>query len=307
MRQSVSSAGNAPGIVQRAQCWKIGQSDHQINKSADQEMTSEGWRGWDQYAPFYDWENARTMGRQDVRFWQDLARREGGPVLELGCGTGRITMPVARTGVPIVGVDRSAAMLAHATRRARRVPRANRPGLVLADIRALPFDERVFSAVVAPYGILQSLTREADLAATLTESARVLAPGGILGIDLVPDLVAWDEYRDRVRFKGKTRDGASLTLIESVRQDRRRKLTIFDQQYVERRGRKTVARQFSLTFRTLPLPAMVSRVEEAGFRVTAVLGDYGGKAWDLRADVWLLLAQRVPTAGRRAVKASVDG
>ena len=51
---------------------------------------AEGWQGWDEYAPFYDWENARTMGRQDVRFWQDLARREGGPVLELGCGTGRI-------------------------------------------------------------------------------------------------------------------------------------------------------------------------------------------------------------------------
>ena len=254
---------------------------------------AEGWRGWDQYAPFYDWENARTMGRQDVRFWQDLARREGGPVLELGCGTGRVTMPVARTGVPVVGVDRSPAMLAYARQRARRVRVADRPGLVQADIRALPFAARTFEAVMAPYGILQSLTREADLAAALSEAARVVARGGTFGVDLVPDLVAWDEYRDRVRFRGKTRQGASLTLIESVRQDRRRKLTIFDQQYVERLGRKKLTRQFSLTFRTLPLPAMVSRVEAAGFQVTAVLGDYRGKAWDLRADVWLLLAQRL--------------
>jgi len=253
----------------------------------------EGWHGWDQYAPFYDWENARTMGRQDVRFWQDLARRESGPVLELGCGTGRITMPIARTGVPVVGVDRSPAMLAYAKQRAKRVRVANRPGLVLGDIRSLPFAPGVFPAVIAPYGILQSLTREADLAAALSEAARVVRQGGTLGIDLVPDLVAWDEYRDRVRFRGRTRQGASLTLIESVRQDRRRKLTIFDQQYVERRGRKKLTRQFSLTFRTLPLPAMVNRVEAAGFRVTAVLGDYRGRAWDLRADVWLLLAQRL--------------
>jgi hypothetical protein len=49
---------------------------------------------------------------------------------------------------------------------------------------------------------------------------------------------------------------------------------------------------FSLAFRTLPLPEMVARVEGAGFRVTAVLGDYRGRAWDLRADVWLILAQR---------------
>ena len=135
-------------------------------------MAVEGWLGWDEYARFYDWENARTMGRKDVRFWQDFARREGGPLLELGCGTGRILIPVARTGVRVVGVDRSEPMLAYAGHRARRLPRARRPKMVRADIRALPFPDRSFSAVMAPYGILQSLTRERDLAATLAEAAR---------------------------------------------------------------------------------------------------------------------------------------
>jgi len=78
--------------------------------------TTDGWCGWDEYARFYDWENARTMGRQDVRFWQDFARREGGALLELGCGTGRVIVPVARTGVPVVGIDRSEPMLAYARR-----------------------------------------------------------------------------------------------------------------------------------------------------------------------------------------------
>jgi ubiquinone/menaquinone biosynthesis C-methylase UbiE len=256
-------------------------------------MGAEGWHGWDEYARFYDWENARTMGRKDVRFWQDFARRAGGTVLELGCGTGRILVPVARTGVRLVGVDRSESMLAYARRRGRRLPRALRPGLVRADIRALPFPDRAFSAVMAPYGILQSLTKEPDLAATLAESARVLKRGGALGIDLVPDLPAWDEYCDRTRLRGRIgRSGGRVTLVESVRQDRRRKLTIFDQEYVETRGKRTERHRFSLTFRTLPLPQVAARVENAGFRVTAVLGDYRGRAWDLRADVWLLLAAR---------------
>jgi ubiquinone/menaquinone biosynthesis C-methylase UbiE len=256
-------------------------------------VAMEGWKGWDEYAPFYDWENARTMGRQDVRFWQDIARREGGPVLELGCGTGRLTMPVARTGVRVVGIDRSRPMLAYATTRARRLPVARRPRLVLGDIRHLPFRDRRFSLVMAPYGMLQSLTREADLAATLGEAARVLRRGGVLGIDLVPDLPAWDEYENRVTFKGRNEQtGAHVTLLESVRQDRRRHLTLFDQEYVERRGRAERRHRFALAFRTLPLPAIVARVERAGFRATAVLGDYRGRAWDLRADIWLILAQK---------------
>ena len=44
----------------------------------------EGFEGWDDYAPFYDWENARTLGRRDVPFWRNLALNAGGPVLELG-------------------------------------------------------------------------------------------------------------------------------------------------------------------------------------------------------------------------------
>ncbi len=259
----------------------------------------EGWHGWDDYAQFYDWENARTIGRRDVPFWQALARREGGPLLELGCGTGRVTVPMARTGVRTVGIDRSAPMLARATRRVRRLETSLRPELVRGDIRALPFEDGTFSAVIAPYGILQSLTREADLAATLRAVARVLPMGGVFGVDLVPDLPAWDEYENRVRLQGALRRtvprrGAvpRISLVESVRQDRRRRLTIFDQDYTIRLGSRVERRRFSLTFRTLSLPAMVSRLETSGFRVTAVLGDYRGKAWDMRADVWLVLAVR---------------
>ena len=50
--------------------------------------------------------------------------------------------------------------------------------------------------------------------------------------------------------------------------------------------------RFSLTFRTLSVPQMAGRLEAAGFRVEAVLGDYQGGPWDDRADVWVILAQR---------------
>jgi SAM-dependent methyltransferase len=252
----------------------------------------DGASGWDEYAPFYDWENARTLGRRDVAFWRELARRENAPLLELGCGTGRLLAPLARTGVPVTGVDRSAGMLRQARVRIARVPRATRPAVVRADIRALPFRPRAFGFVLAPYGMLQSLVSDDDLGRTIAEAARLSRRGGLFGVDLVPDLPRWAAHGPRVTLRGRRPGGARITLTESVRQDRRRGLTIFDETYVERRGRAERHHAFTLTFRTLSVPEMTRRVEQAGFRLEALLGDYRGGPWDERANVWVLLFRR---------------
>ena len=259
----------------------------------------EGWQGWDEYAPFYDWENARTLGRRDVAFWRRLAATADAPVLELGCGTGRVSLPLARAGVRLVGVDRSAAMLGVAKRRSakssrykRNVARGGAAKFVRADIRALPFADRSFAMALAPYGMLQSLLTDDDLAATLASVARILRRGATFGIDLVPDVPRWREYQNRVQLRGPTSDGGRLTLIESVRQDRRRRLTTFEQRYVKRRGRQVDERRFELTFRTIRVKDLTARLEAVGFEVDAVLGDYRGRAWDERADVWIILARK---------------
>ena len=266
----------------------------------------EGHEGWDDYAPFYDWENAQTLGRRDVPFWRNLALNSGGTVLELGCGTGRISLPLARAGVPLVGVDRSAAMLAFARQRMARDRLHRVLRLVQADIRHLPFPPALakpkstlhsrdgFAMVMAPYGILQSLLHERDLASTLSEIHRVLQPDGTFGLELVADLPSWEEYRKRVSLKGwrGRRGGTHITLVETVRQDRSRRRTIFDQEFTERRGRQARVRRFSLAFRTLSVPQMTRRLERAGFEISALLGDYRGGRWDARADVWIILARK---------------
>lgn len=262
-------------------------------KSTIRNVVPEGWHGWDQYAPFYDWENARTLGRRDVPFWTRVAQQAKGRVLELGCGTGRIARPLAVAGVDIVGVDRSAEMLA-------RIGLASKPSaggsrvsvpVVRGDIRFLPFAPASFAMVIAPYGILQSLTKPRDLAATLVSVARVVEPGGVFGVDLVPDVPNWKEYRNRIQMSGRA-GAAHLTLVESVRQDPRRRLTTFEQCYVERRGKSRREHRFELTFRTLTVPQMTRQLERAGFVVQTVLGDYRGRPWDARADVWIMLASR---------------
>ena len=253
-------------------------------------MKDAGASGWDDYAPFYDWENARTVGRRDVAFWRGVARRQGGPVLELGCGTGRLLMPLARTGARVTGIDRSAPMLARSLARTRRLPVARRPGIVRGDIRALPFGPQGFNLVVAPYGMLQSLISDPDLDRALAEAARVLRRGGLLGVDLVPDLARWPAYGRKLSLRGRAAPGVTIELQEAVRQDRARGLTIFDEEFIERRGRKATRYRFTLTFRTRPMRETLARIERAGFRIDAVLGDYRGAPWDERADVWVVLA-----------------
>ena len=165
-------------------------------------VAEQGWKGWDEYAPFYDWENAQTLGRRDVAFWQRVAKGARGRVLELGCGTGRIALPLARAGIPMVGIDRSEPMLGRAARRRtllrkrKSVPRTPALGLTRGDIRALPFLPGSFGMVLAPYGILQSLLRDKDLDATLDAVSSVLRPGGVFGVDLVPDVPQWREYQE---------------------------------------------------------------------------------------------------------------
>src|SRR5688572_1560168 len=89
-------------------------------------------------AVLYDWEYRRR--RDDVLFYRTLADERGGPILDLGCGTGRLMVPLLRAGHVVVGVDRAPAMLARATARlARLAPRARQRALLLrADLRRLP-------------------------------------------------------------------------------------------------------------------------------------------------------------------------
>ena len=74
-------------------------------------------------------------------------------------------------------------------------------------------------------------------------------------------------------------------------------MTTFDQEFIERRGSRDGRHRFTLSFRTVSVEGMAARLEQAGFSVSAVLGDYDGGPWDSRADVWLILATR-PDEGR---------
>ena len=141
---------------------------------------------YDQWAAIYD--SVYAYVRDDIPFYVEEARRSGGPVLELGCGTARVAIPIARTGIDIVGIDSSPAMLEVARLKVDGARLADRLRLVEADMRDFSLDER-FSLAIIPFRGFLSLLSVEDQMLTLGNIKRHLAPGGRLAFNIfVPDL-----------------------------------------------------------------------------------------------------------------------
>jgi SAM-dependent methyltransferase len=111
--------------------------------------------------------------RQDVGFYVDEAKAAGGRVLEVGCGTGRILLPIARAGISITGIDGSKQML----ERCRAKLSGERVQLVQNDMRDLNLGEK-FSLIIAPFRVMQHLTTADDQLQFLATIARHLIPQG---------------------------------------------------------------------------------------------------------------------------------
>jgi SAM-dependent methyltransferase len=118
---------------------------------------------------------------EDVPFYVEEALRSGGPVLELGVGTGRIAVPIAAAGVEIVGVDLSGGMLEVARERAQLA--GVHVDLLLGDMRDPPV-EGTFPLVICPFRSLLHMETDADRRAALQAVARCLAPAGRFVFDV---------------------------------------------------------------------------------------------------------------------------
>lgn len=123
--------------------------------------------------------------RGDVAFYRSLADEHGGPILELGCGTGRVALRLAEAGHEVVGVDRSAPMLeiAERKRQAAAADVAARLQLVEADMRDLDLG-RTFRVAVIAFRSFAHLLTIGDQRRCLAAVHRHLDPAGILALNV---------------------------------------------------------------------------------------------------------------------------
>lgn len=231
---------------------------------------------FDIYARFYD-PDLGDLG-DDIRMYEQFAARCGSPILEIGCGTGRVLLPLARQGYHITGVDASAEMLERARAKIAAAELGERVTLVQQEMRELELEERFHMAFAALNSFAHLHTIDDQLAA-LAHIRQHLNPGGLLILDMFnPDLGRLLDARGQMALaKVMTGHdtGHRVMRFYSDEVDLERQLIhttyIIDELDAEGRVQRTL---FPFSLRYVFRYELELLLRHAGFEVEAIYGSY---------------------------------
>jgi len=159
-----------------------------------------GYREYGLAAEFYD-DVDLYLNRGDIKFFVDFANEIDGEVLELGCGTGRVLIPIAETGIKITGLDFSEQMLKRCREKLEPLPDStkNLVSLVQGDMSDFSIDKK-FELITTPFRPFQHLTTVKQQRACLACVKKHLEPDGRFVLDLfnpsIPHLANQDRLKE---------------------------------------------------------------------------------------------------------------
>jgi SAM-dependent methyltransferase len=251
-------------------------------------------------AALYDYEYRRR--RADVTFYRELARRRlptGAAILDLGAGSGRVAIPLARDGFHVTAIDRSPAMLDRLRARIDALPDAVAARITVAagDLCTFETPRRRFALVIAAFNVVEHLYTRGEVAAFLGCARAALAPGGVLAFDVqLPDL-AWlirdpNKRWARTKFTDPT-TGRAMIYSTSHDYDPVGQIAMIRLYYdpADGRGPSRVVMLSQRKFFPAELEALVAH---AGYRVDARYGDFAWQPLSAAAESQVIVASLDP-------------
>jgi ubiquinone/menaquinone biosynthesis C-methylase UbiE len=248
------------------------------------------------FARFYDW--TCPEGDEDLPFYLALACEHGGPLLELACGTGRLTIPLAREGLAITGLDISPEMLAIAQQKlGREAPEVQeRVQLLQANMSDFDLPGR-FGLVFIPVASLLHVHSGDERRSCLSSIRRHLQPGGALVVDLVPAQRLASQVVGEMRtyktgiLPSSGKPAREMGRILSISEPDQR-VTI-EHTYVETEADGSERRHVFVEEYTWATEAeMRGLLHEAGFTDVRVLGGYEFQVYDSQSERMIIVAMR---------------
>lgn len=251
-----------------------------------------------QLARYYDLENAEFT--EDLEFWLELADDHGDPVLELGCGTGRVLLHLARRGHAVTGVDNSPEMLARLREKlkpaARHLPK---PPVVIEDNLAHFRTEALCQIALMPFNTFMHLLTPEAQTATLRNIRRHVVEGAPLVLDLVNPVEAYASAeqgltleRTFAHLEGQTE--RTVQQFSQYQVDRATQLArvtwLYDSVGPEGDVRRTIV---PLTLRYTFPGEMRLLLEKGGFALTHLWGDYDHSPFSESAPRMIVMAEAV--------------
>jgi SAM-dependent methyltransferase len=234
----------------------------------------------DHYREVSLYETAFKRRREDIAFFTDLADKKGGPILEYGAGTGRITLPLARRGHEVTAVDASPFMLERLCAHVARAPRKTQDQIqvVRGDMRAYRTKRR-YPLVLATFNVVGHLQTYIDLQRFLKRAREHLAPRGTLAFDvLLPqaDELEADptETFPAPRFKHPD-SGAWIRQTERFEYDPEKQLLLIESEFREEHSRDSLS--VPLVLRQWFPKEIEAALLYEGFRAIETFADYTEK------------------------------
>lgn len=251
---------------------------------------------FDAFAAYYDADYRHYD--EDVDFILTLAAEAGDPILELGCGTGRLLLSLAGQGHAVTGVDISPALLALARRKLQKVRMDIQVELLQADLRTFELPRQDYGFAFCTSNTLMHLTSPEDQIAVLRNAHRHVRPGGSLLLDLFnPDvarLAAIDGMQEMADHWQDEQTGAQVIkwVVRTVdwAEQVQDTLFIYEETLLDGGSRRTVC-PFQLRFLWRHEAELM--LQAAGFAVEGVWGDFEGGAYDSASDHLILLGRKM--------------
>lgn len=239
-------------------------------------------------AKLYDWETRQFLRRQmeDIGLYTELARELGGPILELGAGSGRVTLPLVREGFEVFALDLDADMLEAAAE--KLVEERDGPGSTPGKVSFVRSDmtdfslNREFPLVLIPYNSFLCLHDREQQIACLDAVRSHLAPGGRLLVEVHPfQLHVQASNWEHLATEFLDESGTVVAMYEKVDVDHPRQLTHFHERYeLFRPGGEPETFEKTLSLRTVHRFEMELLLESCGYEICDLWGGFDRRPYE---------------------------